>query len=98
MEIYKRLESSTYLNLIRVKNRLDTPMNDILINCSINKKECPIISEIQLIITNENMTEKNIINDHFNHFLYELERSMFGPFSEACMIMAATDPRMQYGK
>lgn len=94
MEIYKRLRDSTYMKQIRVKNRLDTPMNDILINCKINKS--PIVCEVQLIITNEFLTEKSNINDHFNHFLYELERSRFGPFSEACIIINSSDPRMSY--
>lgn len=94
MEIYKRLKDSKYMTQIRVKNRLDTPMNDILINCKINKS--PIVCEVQLIITNEFLTEKSNINDHFNHFLYELERSRFGPFSEACLIISASDPRMSY--
>jgi hypothetical protein len=69
-------------------------MNDILINCKINNS--PIVCEIQLIITNEYLTEKSNINDHFNHFLYELERSRYGPFSEACLIISASDPRMSY--
>ena len=94
MEIYKRLKDSKYMTQIRVKNRLDTPMNDILINCKINKS--PIVCEVQLIITNEFLTEKSNINDHFNHFLYELERSRFGPFSETCLIISASDPRMSY--
>jgi hypothetical protein len=69
-------------------------MNDLLINCKLNKS--PLLCEIQLLITNEYITEKDDKNDHFNHFLYELERSRFGPFSEACMIISANDPRMEY--
>lgn len=53
-----------------MKNRLDTPLNDILINCRV--KGSPLICEVQLLITNELITEKSDKNEHFNHFLYEL--------------------------
>lgn len=33
--IYERIRKSSYFNISRVKDRLDTPMNDLLINCKV---------------------------------------------------------------
>lgn len=41
LTIYDNIKKSEYMKMTRVKNRLDTPMNDLLINCKLTKS--PII-------------------------------------------------------
>jgi hypothetical protein len=36
----------------------------------------------------DNSDEKSIYQDHYNHFLYELQRSKFGPLPECTLIIA----------
>jgi hypothetical protein len=94
IHVYKEIKkASKYLTIIRVKDRLDTPLNDILINCKIN--DSPLICEIQLTTNTEDNFAAHT-NDHFNHFLYELERSKYGPICEACLIINDSDPKMSY--
>ena len=63
------------IKIIRVKNKLEKITKDILINILYKKT---IVIEIQLAIK----SDKSKFIQHskvFNHFLYELERSDFGP-------------------
>ena len=59
------------MEIIRVKNRLNSGTKDILVNILFKKK---IVVEIQLGIHTD---QSNFIklSDKFNHFLYELVRS-----------------------
>lgn len=36
------------------------------------------------------------LSDKANHFIYELERSTFGPISEMCSVYTAVDPRFNF--
>lgn len=70
--IFKKIRDSEYFEIIRVKNKLNEPTRDILINLKI--KASFLICEVQLSLGEE----QEEVNDHFCHFLYELERTNFG--------------------
>lgn len=57
------------------------------------KKE--IVIEIQLAV---NTNKSNFVDcsDKFNHFIYELERSEFGPISEMCNLWTNFDERASF--
>ena len=67
------------MKCIRIKNRLDQKDNDILLNIFFANK---IICEIQLsfdrAIDLEGAQKKKYYTS-FNHFLYEIRRSLLGP-------------------
>ena len=59
--------------LVRIKNKLDDPANNILINyLFMGKVQC----ELQLSIQEARGKEKNYYT--FSHFVYELTRGRFG--------------------
>jgi hypothetical protein len=65
------------LKIVRIKNRLRSGTNDILMNVRFNES---ILCEIQLAIkttTSEFIKCSNM----FHHYLYELQRSLFGPLT-----------------
>lgn len=66
---------SNLINIIRVKNRLESGTRDVLINFMFDGI-CPC--EIQLAVA-EKIEEKQAYFDKFNHFLYELKRAYLGP-------------------
>jgi len=63
--------------IVRIKNRLKEGTNDILLNIRFNKTH---ICEMQLAI---NSDQSNFIkcSNKFNHYIYELKRSIFGPLT-----------------
>ena len=65
------------LKIVRVKNRLRRGTNDILVNVLFNNK---ILCEIQLGVVSKT-SEFIKCSNEFNHFLYELKRSIFGPLT-----------------
>ncbi len=76
------------MELVRVANRLKRGTNDIIINVKYRNVLC----EIQLAITNKNNTFLEYSNN-FNHYLYELKRSVFSPLTELCSIWKNLDSR-----
>ena len=80
------------LKISRIKNRLETENNDILINFFFgNKAEC----ELQLsVLSLEKKQEQN--NSKFSHLIYEIVRAELGPLSELATIMVQYDPLAQY--
>ncbi len=44
-----------------------------------------IVAEAQLCVDNSDMDEKSKKTNKFNHYLYELERGLFGPTVELMM-------------
>ena len=65
------------LKMSRIKNRLETENNDILINFFFGcKAEC----ELQLsVLSSEKKDEKN--SSKFSHLIYEIVRAELGPIS-----------------
>ncbi len=76
---------------MRIKNRLDHKENDILLNLFfMNKVQC----ELQLSFdrTDEDTARKAKLYSSYNHFLYELRRSLMGPIGEYACILGEHDP------
>jgi hypothetical protein len=76
---------------VRIKNRLDHKENDILLNLFfMNKVQC----ELQLSFdrTDEDTARKAKLYSSYNHFLYELRRSLMGPIGEYACILGEHDP------
>jgi hypothetical protein len=83
VEVIKRLQNHDRLQIVRIKNRIMTGNQDFLVN--VKMKDCGVICEVQVgFKTKEN--EKAKFLDHFNHFLYELARSEYGPLAESTMV------------
>ena len=62
-------------------------------------KDSPLLCEIQLIIksgSKEDKKEKN--REILNHFLYELERSIFGVQGELSILLNFKDNKISYEK
>lgn len=73
--------------LVRIKNKLDTPANNIIINYMfMGKVQC----ELQLSTQDSKGKEKN--NFTFSHFIYELTRGKFGPIAECASMISQLDP------
>lgn len=88
--IYERLMSSDYLEVIRVKNKLNETTRDILINFKI--RDSFMIGEMQLALGDS----KDDVNDHFCHFLYELQRGGYPVLMEAANMIVNNDSRVGY--
>ena len=93
--IYRELVETSVQNpeklkIVRVKNRLRAGTNDILINVKFNDT---IISEVQLKVNNKQESRFISCSNDFSHYIYELERSIFGPISELCNIWNNSDAR-----
>jgi len=82
-------ELSRKFKIVRIKNRLKDSTNDILINVRFNEE---ILCEIQLAIKSHasDFIKKS---NAFHHYIYELERSQFGPITELCSIWMSLDNR-----
>ena len=78
-----------FFRILRVKNRLETGNKDILINFLYRKT---IIVEMQLGVKNK-VSKKIEYSNAFNHYIYELKRSKFGPLTEMSSIWSTKDPR-----
>ena len=65
------------LRIVRVKNRLRKGTKDILVNLIYRDT---MMIEMQLAV---NSSKSNFIecSDKFNHYIYELQRSKFGPLT-----------------
>jgi hypothetical protein len=88
-KVVKNLTTHKAIKVVRVKNRLNTGNRDFLINFIFG--ECKLVCEVQVGLKSasgdQDAEQKSVRQDHFNHFLYELRRSQFGPLSESAMII-----------
>jgi hypothetical protein len=79
------VQNNEKIKIVRVKNRLASGNRDFLINFTF--EGCKLLCEVQVGLR-DNSDEKGSYQDHFNHCLYELSRSKFGPLSETTLIIA----------
>jgi len=80
-------EGRSFFELVRIKNKLDTKENNILVNyLFMGKVQC----ELQMSIQKMASKEQKYCN--FNHFLYELTRGKFGVLAECATIISQHDP------
>jgi uncharacterized protein YihD (DUF1040 family) len=82
MESTKVTKSGQKFEVLRVKNRFKTNNRDLLINFRYGDV---IVGEAQLCIDNANVSKLTKHNYEFCHYIYELERSLFGPTLELMM-------------
>lgn len=94
LKLFKHLADVSEKNpqvfkIIRIKNRLKEGTNDILMNV---RYKNVFICEAQLAV---NSDHSNFIkcSNKYNHFIYEVKRSIFGPISELCSIWRSLDGR-----
>jgi len=69
-------KSGKKFEVIRVKNRFETNNRDLLINFRYGDV---LVGEAQLCIDDANISKTTKLNYEFCHYIYELERSLFGP-------------------
>ena len=73
--------------LIRIRNKLDEPANNVMINyLFMGKVQC----ELQLSIQEPSGKEKSYYT--FSHFVYELTRGRFGSIAECAVLINQLDP------
>ena len=94
LRIFQELESISnsnpkLLKIIRVKNRLKLGTNDILINVLYKNKH---LCEIQLAVKSSQSKFISCSN-MFNHYIYELGRTLFGPLTELSSVWMSLDPK-----
>jgi len=77
------------MKIIRVKNRLKLGTNDILINVLYKNK---YLCEIQLAVKSAQSKFISCSNA-WNHYIYELGRTIFGPITELSSVWISLDPR-----
>ena len=76
-------KSGKKFQVIRVKNRFKTNNRDLLINFRYGDV---LVGEAQLCVDNSSSVSKvGKLNYDFCHYIYELERSLFGPTLELVM-------------
>lgn len=86
--LFRRLEgtsktkSGKRFEVIRVKNRFDTNNRDLLVNFRYGDV---LVGEAQLGVDTTNVSKEAKLNHGISHFIYELERSIFGPTLEMMM-------------
>ena len=81
--------SPKVLKIIRVKNRLKLGTNDILINVLYKDK---FLCEIQLAVKSA-QSKFIACSNSWNHYIYELGRTIFGPITELSSVWMSLDPR-----
>ncbi len=94
LHIYKQLQTISQrdprkIKIIRVKNRLKLGTNDILINILYKNK---YLCEIQLAVKSA-QSKFIACSNMFNHYIYELGRTLFGPLTELSSVWMSLDPR-----
>jgi hypothetical protein len=73
--------------LVRIKNKLDEPDNNIMVNyLFMGRVQC----ELQLSIQEAKGKEKSYYS--FSHFVYELTRGKFGALAECAIMISQLDP------
>lgn len=95
-EVYANLVESKQLKVVRVKNRLDSINRDFLVNVKL--VGTPLLCEVQLQIDNESeqVDSEYQLMTGFSHFLYELDRSKYGPLIEAVIVNNHLCPTIPY--
>lgn len=86
-EVLKLCESEKF-RMIKVSNRLKRGTHDVVMTVKYRE----VICEIQLSVTKKSHKFAEQSN-MFNHYLYELKRSVFGPLTELCNIWKSNDGR-----
>jgi hypothetical protein len=80
-------EMHSKFKLLRIKNKLDEPANNIMVNyIFMGKVQC----ELQLSIQEVKGKEKHYYT--FSHFVYELTRGNFGSIAECAIMVSQLDP------
>jgi hypothetical protein len=74
--------SGKKFEVVRVKDRFKTPNRDLMVNFRYGDV---IVGEAQLCIDMSDVSEKTKKINKFNHYIYELERGLFGPTFELIM-------------
>lgn len=82
MEATKVTKNGQKFEVLRVKNRFKTNNRDLLINFRYGDI---LVGEAQLCIDDANVSKLTKHNYEFCHYIYELERSLFGPTLELMM-------------
>lgn len=86
-------EMKNKFRLVRIKNKLDDPANNIIINyLFMGKVQC----ELQLSIQEPKGKEKKYYA--FSHFVYELIRGNFGAIAECAIMISQLDPMISASK
>ena len=82
--------------MIKIKNRLDTPLNDAMIIFKLQQSF--LICELQLILsdTNQNVNEKLKNIEALNHFFYQLQRSPYGVMAELAALLSFKDNKTNF--
>lgn len=78
----KTTKSGRKLRVIRVKNRFATDNRDVMVNFCYGDV---IVAEAQLCVLTNDLTDQDVRSYKYNHYLYELERGLFGPTVELMM-------------
>ena len=83
---------NSILEVVRIKNRLEDGTKDILMNIMYRQT---LVIEMQLAIKNDKSKFLDC-STYFNHYIYELKRSQFGPLSELSNIWINIDLRGKF--
>lgn len=82
----KEMEERGDIEIARIKNRLDTGNRDFLVNFKL--RGCAVLCEVQIGLKAGKADNKAVLLDHYNHFIYELYRSRYGPLAESAIIVS----------
>ena len=85
---------SDLFKIVTVRNRLSGVTKDILVNIMYRNK---IVIEMQLGIKSDKSRFIEC-SDKMNHFIYELQRGIFGPLVELSNVWMAEDQRAEFYK
>lgn len=91
----KKLETENLIKIVKITNRLETPLNDILIIFKMSNSF--LLCELQLILSDGGVQSgsdklKNI--ELLNHFFYELDRSQYGVMAEVAALLGFKDNKI----
>ena len=107
-ERFRLLDEKGLIKILKIKNRLSTSLNDVMIMFLLTppkeqypskaNKECWIVCECQIILTESSgKTDKKSKNvDDLNHYFYELDRSPYGILSEIALRLVYKDTKFGY--
>ncbi len=93
----KKLDQTGRITIIKIKNRLESPLNDAMVIFKIT--ESFLICELQMVLnqstkaTTDQREKSKIV---LNHFFYELERSPYGVLSELSILLAYKDTKINF--
>lgn len=93
---FKRLDEEGKIQIIKIKNRLSTPLNDAMLIFVM--KGSWIICEAQLILSESGgkVDKKSKNTELVNHYFYELERSPYGIMAEIAVLLTYKDSKILY--